>query len=81
MTGVFFELDKKVFSLWLLTRIAWSATNARMYRLRKENFIVPRKPLNLLKSAIPMMMMKSRSALTAITFCQARYHPNELPPD
>ena len=54
MTGVFFELDKK--------GVQFVATDAhRLVRYKRkdvsapkgENFIVPRKPLNLLKSAIP----------------------------
>lgn len=55
MTGVFFELDKK--------GIQFVATDAhRLVRYRRtdvsapkaDTFIVPRKPLNLLKGAIPM---------------------------
>ncbi len=54
MTGVYFELDKK--------SITFVATDAhRLVRYRKtdvscpekHSFIVPRKPLNLLKSALP----------------------------
>ncbi|MBL7738777.1 MAG: DNA polymerase III subunit beta [Chitinophagaceae bacterium] len=54
MTGVFFELDKK--------GVQFVATDAhRLVRYKRkdvaapkgENFIVPRKPLNLLKAAIP----------------------------
>src|SRR6476661_6932406 len=54
MTGVFFELDKKV--------LQFVATDAhRLVRYKRkdvvcpknDSFIVPRKPLNLLKSAIP----------------------------
>ena len=54
MTGVFFELDKK--------GITFVATDAhRLVRYtrndvscpKKDNFIVPKKPLNLLKSALP----------------------------
>ena len=54
MTGVFFELDKK--------GIQFVATDAhRLVRYKRtdasspkiDSFIVPRKPLNLLKSAIP----------------------------
>src|SRR5678810_78384 len=55
MTGVFFELDKK--------GVQFVATDAhRLVRYRRtdvnspknDSFIVPRKPLNLLKSALPM---------------------------
>jgi DNA polymerase-3 subunit beta len=54
MTGVFFELDK--------TGITFVATDAhRLVRFtrndvkcpKKDSFIVPKKPLNLLKSALP----------------------------
>ena len=54
MTGVYFELDKK--------GITFVATDAhRLIRYRRtdvscpknDNFIVPKKPLNLLKSALP----------------------------
>jgi DNA polymerase-3 subunit beta len=54
MTGVFFELDKK--------GLQFVATDAhRLVRYKRkdvsapkgDNFIVPRKPLNLLKAAIP----------------------------
>ncbi|MBI1781625.1 MAG: DNA polymerase III subunit beta [Sphingobacteriales bacterium] len=54
MTGVYFELDKK--------GITFVATDAhRLVRYRRtdvncpkaDNFIVPKKPLNLLKSALP----------------------------
>src|SRR4030095_15927638 len=54
MTGVFFELDKK--------GVQFVATDAhRLVRYRRtdasspknDSFIVPRKPLNLLKSALP----------------------------
>ncbi len=54
MTGVFFELDKK--------GVQFVATDAhRLVRYKRtdaksaknDSFIVPRKPLNLLKSAIP----------------------------
>jgi DNA polymerase-3 subunit beta len=54
MTGVFFELDKK--------GVQFVATDAhRLVRYKRkdvsapksDNFIVPRKPLNLLKAAIP----------------------------
>jgi DNA polymerase III subunit beta len=54
MTGVYFELDKK--------SITFVATDAhRLVRYRRkdvscpksDNFIVPKKPLNLLKSALP----------------------------
>lgn len=54
MTGVFFELDKK--------GITFVATDAhRLVRFtqsdvicpKKDSFIVPKKPLNLLKSALP----------------------------
>lgn len=54
MTGVYFELDKK--------SITFVATDAhRLVRFRKNNvtcpekhsFIVPKKPLNLLKAALP----------------------------
>src|ERR1700739_1768681 len=54
MTGVFFELDKK--------GVTFVATDAhRLVRYRRtdvtcpkaDNFIVPKKPLNLLKSALP----------------------------
>ncbi|HET9055560.1 MAG TPA: DNA polymerase III subunit beta [Chitinophagaceae bacterium] len=54
MTGVYFELDKK--------GISFVATDAhRLIRYHRtdvscpktENFIVPKKPLNLLKSALP----------------------------
>ena len=54
MTGVFFELDKK--------GLQFVATDAhRLVRYKRkdvscpktDSFIVPRKPLNLLKAAIP----------------------------
>jgi DNA polymerase-3 subunit beta len=54
MTGVFFELDKKG-----LTAVATDAHRLVKYRRtdvscpKADNFIVPRKPLNLLKSALP----------------------------
>jgi DNA polymerase-3 subunit beta len=54
MTGVFFELDKKG-----LTTVATDAHRLVKYRRtdvscpKADNFIVPRKPLNLLKSALP----------------------------
>ncbi|MCC7402608.1 MAG: DNA polymerase III subunit beta [Chitinophagaceae bacterium] len=54
MTGVFFELDKKG-----LQFVATDAHRLVRYRRkdvscpRNDTFIVPRKPLNLLKSAIP----------------------------
>jgi len=54
MTGVFFELDKKG-----LTTVATDAHRLVKYKRtdvscpKTENFIVPRKPLNLLKGALP----------------------------
>jgi DNA polymerase-3 subunit beta len=54
MTGVFFELDKKS-----ITFVATDAHRLVRYSLtdvkcpQKHNFIVPKKPLNLLKSALP----------------------------
>src|SRR5688500_8605124 len=54
MTGVFFELDKKG-----LQCVATDAHRLVRYKRtdvkcpRQDSFIVPRKPLNLLKSAIP----------------------------
>jgi DNA polymerase-3 subunit beta len=54
MTGVFFELDKKG-----LTAVATDAHRLVKYKRtdvscpKADNFIVPRKPLNLLKSALP----------------------------
>ncbi|MFN5335062.1 MAG: DNA polymerase III subunit beta [Bacteroidota bacterium] len=54
MTGVFFELDKKG-----LTFVATDAHRLVRYMRtdvscpKKETFIVPKKPLNLLKSALP----------------------------
>ncbi len=54
MTGVFFELDKKG-----LTFVATDAHRLVRYTRtdvscpQKDSFIVPRKPLNLLKSALP----------------------------
>jgi DNA polymerase III subunit beta len=54
MTGVFFELDKKG-----LTAVATDAHRLVKYKRsdvscpKSDNFIVPRKPLNLLKSALP----------------------------
>jgi len=54
MTGVYFELDKKG-----LTVVATDAHRLVKYKRKEvscpkaDNFIVPRKPLNLLKSALP----------------------------
>jgi DNA polymerase-3 subunit beta len=54
MTGVFFELDKKG-----LTAVATDAHRLVKYKRKDvscpkaDTFIVPRKPLNLLKSALP----------------------------
>jgi len=54
MTGVFFELEKNG-----LTTAATDAHRLVRYRLKEvscpktDNFIVPKKPLNLLKSALP----------------------------
>ncbi|MFT3949540.1 MAG: DNA polymerase III subunit beta [Agriterribacter sp.] len=54
MTGVFFELDKKS-----ITFVATDAHRLVRYRKtdvscpQKDSFIVPKKPLNLLKSALP----------------------------
>ncbi len=54
MTGVFFELDKKG-----LTFVATDAhrlvryTRTEVSCPQKDSFIVPKKPLNLLKSALP----------------------------
>jgi DNA polymerase-3 subunit beta len=54
MTGVFFELDKKG-----LTFVATDAHRLVRFTLtgvscpKKESFIVPKKPLNLLKTALP----------------------------
>jgi DNA polymerase-3 subunit beta len=54
MTGVFFELEKTG-----LTVVATDAHRLVRYRLKEvngpkiDNFIVPKKPLNLLKSSLP----------------------------
>jgi DNA polymerase-3 subunit beta len=54
MTGVFFELEKNG-----VTAVATDAHRLVRYRLKEvscpktDNFIVPKKPLNLLKSALP----------------------------
>jgi DNA polymerase-3 subunit beta len=54
MTGVYFELDKKG-----MTFVATDAHRLVRYRRKdvncpkSDNFIVPKKPLNLLKSALP----------------------------
>lgn len=54
MTGVFFELDKKYIQF-----VATDAHRLVRYKLKgvscpkSDNFIVPRKPLNLLKAALP----------------------------
>ncbi len=54
MTGVYFELDKKG-----LTFVATDAHRLVRYKRtdvscpKSENFIVPKKPLNLLKTALP----------------------------
>jgi DNA polymerase-3 subunit beta len=54
MTGVFFELDKKSF-----TAVATDAHRLVKYKRKDvscpntDNFIVPRKPLTLLKNALP----------------------------
>lgn len=54
MTGVFFELDKKGIQF-----VATDAHRLIQYKLtdvtcpNKDSFIVPRKPLNLLKAALP----------------------------
>ena len=54
MTGVFFELDKKG-----ITAVATDAHRLVKYKRndvscpKTDTFIVPRKPLNLLKSALP----------------------------
>jgi DNA polymerase-3 subunit beta len=54
MTGVYFELDKKG-----LTFVATDAHRLVRYKRtdvscpKAENFIVPKKPLNLLKTALP----------------------------
>lgn len=54
MTGVFFELDPKA-----ITFVATDAHRLVRYRKtdvscpQKDSFIVPKKPLNLLKSALP----------------------------
>ena len=54
MTGVFFELDKKG-----ITFVATDAHRLVRYTLKdvscpkKDSFIVPKKPLNLLKNALP----------------------------
>lgn len=54
MTGVYFELDKKG-----LTFVATDAHRLVRYKRtdvscpKSENFIVPKKPLNLLKAALP----------------------------
>ena len=54
MTGVYFELDKKS-----ITFVATDAHRLVRYRKtdvscpQKDTFIVPKKPLNLLKSALP----------------------------
>ena len=54
MTGVFFELIKKEFSLLPRMRIDWYAIKEQMPVCPKnDSFIVPRKPLNLLKAALP----------------------------
>lgn len=55
MTGVYFELDKKG-----LTFVATDAHRLVRYKRtdvscpKSENFIVPKKPLNLLKTALPV---------------------------
>ena len=55
MTGVYFELDKKG-----LTFVATDAHRLVRYKRtdvscpKNENFIVPKKPLNLLKAALPV---------------------------
>lgn len=55
MTGVYFELDKKG-----LTFVATDAHRLVRYKRtdvscpKTENFIVPKKPLNLLKTALPV---------------------------
>ncbi len=55
MTGVFFELDKKG-----VTFVATDAHRLVRYSLKqvkgpqKDSFIVPKKPLNLLKNALPV---------------------------
>jgi DNA polymerase-3 subunit beta len=55
MTGVYFELDKKG-----LTFVATDAHRLVRYKRtdvscpKSENFIVPKKPLNLLKAALPV---------------------------
>ena len=54
MTGVFFELDKKS-----LTAVSTDAHRLVRYKMKDvscpkaDSFIVPKKPLNLLKSALP----------------------------
>jgi DNA polymerase-3 subunit beta len=54
MTGVFFELDSKSF-----TAVATDAHRLVKYKRKdvscpkQDNFIVPKKPLNLLKNALP----------------------------
>jgi len=54
MTGVFFELDKKS-----LTAVATDAHRLVRFKMKDiacpkaDSFIVPKKPLNLLKSALP----------------------------
>jgi DNA polymerase III subunit beta len=54
MTGVFFELDKKGF-----TTVATDAHRLVKYKRsdvscpKSDNFIVPKKPLNLLRNALP----------------------------
>ncbi len=54
MTGVFFELDKKS-----LTTVSTDAHRLVRYKMKDvtcpkaDSFIVPKKPLNLLKSALP----------------------------
>ena len=69
MTGVYFELDK--------TAISFVATDAhRLVKYtrtdvscpQKDSFIVPKKPLNLLKERCLIMMISSLFLITAIIF-------------
>ena len=67
MTGVFFELDPKG-----ITCVATDAHRLVRYKRtdvkcpKKDTFIVPKKPLTLLKGALPSTMMSWRSLTTAI---------------
>ena len=83
MTGVFFELDKKGMQC-----VATDAHRLVKYKRtdvscpKSDNFIVPKKPLTLLKSALPANDDEiSISYNSNHFFCKARHHTNELSPD